>query len=513
MTTPFASLNLEKAHIEATRCIQCGFCLPACPTYKVFGEEKHSPRGRIQLVKLWAEGKAEMDDSIQNALDICLDCRACETACPIDVRYGEILAGARDELAARHSGMSDELTWSKTASATDATGSYDTGANIPTGLNGADPQDAQVTTGDRHIRTSEQRSIGAWRPFTRVKDLLFHSILRHIVAVPNRMRFVARGAHFFVHSPPGRWLRRLTARRPDAWMASALIFAQAVPAPPTPKAVRVPQSSGASDRPRAALMLGCAQDGLFPETNDATILLLQQTGYDVVIPEAQGCCGALHRHHGAKPYARSLVRQNMRAFGVYDETPPYDVIVMNAGGCMAWVKEAAELFPPGSEDKAAAVRMAENTQDLSTVLANASFPNRTKSPVPDHGAETSGVTHDQGPKVVYQPSCHLTNVCGVTSEPFDLLKHLSPGTVTLPADGGSCCGSAGIYNVLQPQASAAILKHKMDAIEQCDPDIIITSNPGCHMQMMAGVRSRGLERHVQVKQLAEYLADLDKART
>lgn len=435
---------LQAALDESTRCIQCGFCLPTCPTYRVFGEEKHSPRGRIQLVKSWAEGKTEVDASLQTALDVCLDCRACETACPIDVKYGTILTGARDELARR---------------STDPTTST---------------------------------------PMQRARDSMFRGVLRHVVSRPRRMRMAARFTRIALSSRPGKWLQQtVTTRRPDSWMAGAMTFARGLPSPGN-GSVSAAYRAEAGGQPKAALFLGCAQEGMFPETNSATAQLLEQAGFHVSIPSDQGCCGALHRHHGDKDYARTLVLRNLHAFGAFEDDGP-DVVVMNAGGCMAWVKEAAELFAPGSPEHRAAEKLAERTVDISQVLH-------------DNGDKVvSGV--EPGPRVVYQPSCHLRHVCGVSDQPMAVLQRITGGNTVLPADGGSCCGSAGIYNALQPHESRAILERKMEAIAAADPDVIVTSNPGCHLQMLAGVEMCGLKDKVRVMQLADFVNDRTKNQT
>lgn len=470
---PNLSIPLHNALEEATRCIQCGFCLPACPTYKVFGQEKHSPRGRIQLVKSWAEGKIEPDASLLTALDLCLDCRACETACPIDVQYGTVLAGARDELAAR--------------------------AAAPT--------------------TSS--------PAERIRGAIFRGTLRHIVTRPERVRLAARFTNRVLRGRLGKWVQRRSERQPDSWLASAMTFAAALPEPkprtkptrelaPRPSTetgqVPVPPASPAAPTTchdlasgqAAALFVGCAQEGMFPETNRATAALLEQAGFTVNSPAAQGCCGALHRHHGDKPFARQLVVRNLHAFGAFDETND-EPIVMSAGGCMAWIKEAAELFEPETEEHDAAVRMAARTRDISEVLSESDFGRPIPSelpasrPVSDHGASPG--------RVIYQPSCHLTHVCGVLAQPLDILQRITGGNASLPQDGGLCCGSAGIYNALQPEASRAILDRKMDGIADDAPDVIVTSNPGCHLQMLAGVRAHGLEDKVRVMQLADFVAE------
>lgn len=487
---------LHGVHAEASRCIQCGFCLPACPTYKVFGQEKHSPRGRIQLVKSWAEGKTALEADLLAALDLCLDCRACETACPIDVRYGEIITGARDELA-------------------DGRASGEIGGLV-----------------------------------ARLRHHALKLVLRHIVAKPRRIRFFGKLTHRLVHGRLGRRLDKAARRRPDSWFGSAYSFARAIPRPLPPKtpappeppvatgtsttASGVPQTDGAPasatskrdvvHRRRAVLFLGCAQEGLFPETNRATYSLLQRAGFDVEIPAAQRCCGALHRHNGDKDFARRLVLQNLHAFGAFEEGRADDIIAVNAGGCLAWMKEAARLFPVDSAEYRAANRMAERARDISEIIFETGLSqdlervDTTATAAPtsgntDENADIAHTAHHQRAhlRVVYQPSCHLKHVCGIDQAPLELLKHVHSGRATLPPDGGSCCASAGIYNALHPAESHDILDQKMDSIVENPPDVIVTSNPGCHLQMLAGVQARGIQDRVRVSQLADWLNEHKEA--
>lgn len=445
------AIGLAAAQGEAARCIHCGFCLPACPTYQVLGLEKHSPRGRIQLVKAWAEGRVDADEGLIEALDLCLGCRACETACPVDVRYGVILEAARDELAQRRAGQP---------------------ANI-----------------------------------------LLKLALRHVAAYPRRLGLAARLAARFLHSAASQQLEMLAARRPGSWLAAALTFARALPSPrgrleaarPSSSGGRLPGSAAAPgttapgrNRPRAALFAGCAQAGLFPQVNAATASLLAAAGFQLEVPAGQVCCGALHRHHGDPEHARALLRRNLQAFGLL-RGEPAEVIVFNAGGCLAWIKEAASLFPAGTPEHAAARQLGVLAKDVAEVLVERGW---TPGDAVQGGQRRSL-------RVVYQPSCHLTHVCGVTDAPLRLLRSLPGVTVALPSDGGTCCGSAGIYNALHPQVSAAVLERKMAAIAALGggpPDVIVTSNPGCHLQMLAGVRQAGLAGQVAVMQLPEFIA-------
>lgn len=474
---------LQRARDEATRCIQCGFCLPACPTYKVFGEEKHSPRGRIQLVKAWAENDAALTADLLTALDLCLDCRACETACPIDVQYGRIITGARDALA--EGGTAPKLSGPPETPATPATSAT----------------------------TAPSATAEAPVPLP-TRGPLFRWTLRHIAAVPKRLRFVTRTGHRLLHSRLGHWMQRQIEGRADGWFASALTFARALPYPEAPRAQRTgwptthgPNPSQGCDS-SVAVFLGCAQEGMFPETNTATAALLHEAGYTVSVPAEQGCCGALHRHHGDKAFARQLVVGNLHAFDAWDESR-HDPIVMNAGGCMAWLRESAELFAPGTKEHEAARRLAARVKDISemvNVLSETASGQTVK--VPGQTESDTGraeAPNKQNLRVVYQPSCHLTNVCGIHDKPLAALQQLTGGCATLPPDGGSCCGSAGIYNALHPKASQSILNAKMKDIAHDPPDVIVTSNPGCHLQMRAGVEAHGLAHKVRVVQWADFV--------
>lgn len=461
--------ELRPVHEEAMRCIQCGFCLPACPTYKVFGEEKHSPRGRIQLVKSWAEGDTAADAGLLEALDLCLDCRACEIACPIDVRYGAILTGARDALG-------------------EGIGRTDAGSTPAADTSAAESASAPA---------GPDRGPGA-----PLRDgPIFRWALRQVAARPKRMRLAGRFTAALFRSPVGRPLRRRAENRPDSWFGAAVDFAAALPAPPKVEPFPA-KTSKDGDKP-ASLFLGCAQEGLFPETNRATAALLEAEGFDLDVPRNQVCCGALHRHHGDKLYARELLLRNLHAFGAFDESRD-DPVVMNAGGCMAWIQEAAELFEPGTEERRATERLASRVRDVSQMISARSVPETAPGTDP---APTPTAAAPAGPKVVYQPSCHLTNVCGVAEEPLALLNRLTGGRAQLPPDGGSCCGSAGIFNALHPHASKAVLDAKMEGVEDAAPDVIVTSNPGCHLQMLAGVKARGLEGRVRVLQLADFVRE------
>ena len=374
-------------------CVHCGLCLPHCPTHQVLGVEVDSPRGRIYLMRALAEGRIEDPESIRPFLDRCLDCRACETACPSGVRYGEILESTRGELE----------------------------------------------------RRSPKKGLAAW---------LTRTLLWHVVARQRRLRFV-----FW-------WLRLsevIGLRRLATWLRlmPASMAAIAPPIPPAPE--RRPLPTGLHRPPphvtprgrRVALFTGCVMEQLFGRVNRATLDLLLLNGYEVHVPAAQGCCGALLMHAGQPDRARTLAKQNVAAFA--DD----DVVVNNSAGCGCALKEYDHLL--GDDDGRA---FAAKCRDVSELLAAEGL---TATP-----AETRA-------RAVYDDPCHLCHGQGVRSQPRELLRQV-PGLELVESErADDCCGSAGIYNMLQPELATEIGARKAARLRATRADVVITGNPGCMM--------------------------------
>jgi glycolate oxidase iron-sulfur subunit len=375
-------------------CVHCGFCLPACPTYRVLGEEMDSPRGRIVLMKQALEGELSIPDVLP-FVDRCLGCMACVSACPSGVRYGELLTPFR-------------------AKAQDETRSMLTRA----------PQMAL-------IRTMES---------------------------PALFRIAVRS---------GQVARRLGGLLPTwARQMTALLPASLEPAQPLPN---VTPAVG-QRRARVALLAGCVQQVLSPDINSATIRVLAAYGVEVVVPRNQGCCGALALHSGFDTHARS------RAVALVDAFPDdVDAIVTNAAGCGSAMKEYGELL--GTDE---ARRFSASVRDVTELLAELGPP---MPEVPD----PSGTTR----RVVYQDACHLRHAQGVREQPRELLRAV-PGLELVEIEGAdTCCGSAGIYNLTQPEAARELGRRKAQAILDARPDVVATANPGCALQLAAALRDLG----------------------
>ena len=383
----------------AQACIHCGLCLEACPTWQLTGREDMSPRGRIRAMVEAGRGEVPVA-TVLPAVDACLGCRACETACPSGVRYGAILEGARAEL------LEPARPWS-------------------------------------------------WR------RLFWRPLIRHVL--PYRRRFA-------LLMLPVRLFARLPGVR--AWPLIGRLSAMLPPARPVPVA---------SDRPvlprearRAILLEGCALPVLYPGVIAASERLLLAAGYRVVRP-ATGCCGALEAHDGA---IAAVTRRVSRVLGGLNAGT--DVVVTEAAGCGAHLKaHRAEDGPP--------------VLDLAEALLQADWQPRVKLTGPS-GAHL---------RVAYQDPCHLLHGQRLR-EPARALLARAGAEVLSIADPGRCCGGAGTHAFLHPDAADRLGLAKWDDLAATRPDVVVTANPSCQMQLDAACRGSG--GHLEVLHLAELLA-------
>lgn len=390
------------AYTRSLDCVHCGLCLPTCPTYQVLGVEADSPRGRIYLMRALAEGRVQDPQAIRPFLDRCLDCRACETACPSGVRYGEILETVRGDLERQ-------------------------------------------------------------RPARGIAAFLVRTLLWHVVARQGRLRFAFR----LLHLAERLGLRSLATR---LRLLPKAIAAVAPPTPPTAERLPLPTGlhrppPGVARRGRVGLFTGCVMEQMFGRINRATLQVLLANGYEVVVPAAQGCCGALLVHAGQPDRARQLARANVAAFA------DCDLVVNNSAGCGCAMKEYGHLL--GDEGGAA---FARKCRDVSELLAAEGLQ---APPAP------------QPLRVAYDDPCHLCHGQGVRSQPRTLLAQV-PGLQLVPHERPEdCCGSAGIYNLLQPAVAAAIGKSKVERLTAAGIDQVVTANPGCMLQLQSHLRTAG----------------------
>lgn len=241
---------------------------------------------------------------------------------------------------------------------------------------------------------------------------------------------------------------------------------------------------------RVAFFAGCLMDTMFLGTNDATLKLLQLAGCDIVNPPDQACCGALHGHSGELDGARELAKRNIQAF----EDLGVDAIVTNAGGCGAFLVEYDHLLKDDPEWSERAKQFVGKIKDISEVLLDCGFLEKYK------------LRHE--PLIAtYQDSCHLRNVMKTSDAPRRLLQAIDGVDFRELKEAGVCCGSAGIYNLLQEEMANGLIDRKMAHVKSIMPQIIVTANPGCLLQMKLGIKRAGLEGQMKAVHIVDLLLE------
>ena len=428
-------------------CVHCGFCLPTCPTYALWGEEMDSPRGRVYLMKLGLEGAAEMNETYVGHFDKCLGCMACLTSCPSGVQYEKLIEATRAQVE----------------------------RNYP----------------------------------RRLGDRLFRRMLFALFPYPRRLRAAALPLWLYRRSGIQRLLRRsgLLDRLPARLRAM-----EALAPPVTRDAFRgrmaeVIPAQG-ERRGRVGLLAGCVQSVFFRHVNDATARVLAAEGFEVVVPAGQGCCGALMVHAGREDEALALARRTVDVF----EAAGVDTVVVNAAGCGSSMKEYGHLLRDDPAYAGRAKAFAAKCRDISEVLA---------------GAEPRAKRHPVAARVAYHDACHLQHAQRVKLQPREVLATV-PGLQVLEiAEAALCCGSAGIYNLVEPGAAQELGDRKAANVLATRADAVVSSNPGCALQISAHLARAGRAlpvmhmveivdasiRGVTPPALARHLAEAPETRT
>jgi Fe-S oxidoreductase len=434
------------APADLRACIHCGLCLQACPTYRTLRLEPGSPRGRIHLMRAFADARLAPEHPLLEYLDQCLGCRACQTACPAGVPYGRLLTQARGQLEP----LRPERSLSRRL------GHW--------ALERLVPDRAAMHRAADLVRLLQRSPVAAFMRSRAAARLLPEFAVRGWrmtpPLLPRRERTLERVAPAL---PAGA---RLEER------ADALVFHPAGPA-----------------RVRVAFFPACVMEVMFPRIDQQAVRLLVLAGCEVTVPRARPCCGALQAHAGMRGLARDLARANARLLATLD----CDLLVSDSAGCGAALREADELLPGDPE----AARLAASVRDVAEVLAEVGLP----EPAAPLGSAREG---GRPLRVAYHDPCHLAHAQGVRRPPRDLLRRL-PGVelADLP-DSDWCCGSAGVYDLSHPAMSDAQLAHKVDTIAAVSPEVVVASNPGCAMHMARGAAERGLA--VRIEHLVELLA-------
>lgn len=415
--TPPPPLALHGVSVEGVnQCVHCGLCLASCPTFAELGTEMDSPRGRIFLVRSLAEGRIGLGDATVQHLSLCLDCRACETACPSGVPYGQLIEAAKAEIERQR----------------------------PGGL---------------ARRTFRWLNFGLLLGRPRVLAL----------AAAGLRLYQASGLQALVRRTG---LVRLLPGTLSAWEALLPPMPSAAGRAPLPA---LTPAEGAR-RARVAMLTGCVQSVVFGAHNRATARVLARNGCDVLAPE-QGCCGALNAHGGDHARAIAMAKRTIETF----EAAGAEAVVVNTSGCGAHMKGYGTLLAGEPAWAERAARFARGVQDLAEFLAREPL----RGPL-----EAVPMT------VTYHDPCHVVHGQKIRRQPRELLAQI-PGlrVVDLP-ESDWCCGSAGIYNLTQPEMADRLLRRKVRHVESTGADAVVTANPGCILQIQAGLRARGLEQPV-----------------
>jgi glycolate oxidase iron-sulfur subunit len=400
---------------DLDRCVHCGLCLNACPTYRELGLEMDSPRGRVYQMVQVANG-APITSSYMEHIGLCLACRGCESACPSGVRYGRMVEDARAQIEAQA-----HRSWVQRQFRRFAFG-YLLQSRVALTAAGTLLYLYEVSRLKALVR-----AMGLLKLLGRLGDL-------------EQLAPSADPPFFF--SQVGRTFPAIGPRRY-----------------------------------RVAMMAGCIANVVFARLNEATVRVLQKNGCEVTIPGGQGCCGALHVHSGLAEDARKLARRNIDAV----LGGGFDAVITNAAGCGSTLKEYGELLEDDPAYAAKAKQFSGLMRDVTEFLA---------------GIELNPEMKPVEATVTYQDSCHLAHGQRVRTAPRKLLAAV-PGLTFVEMPGADiCCGSAGIYNLVEQEMSSAILTRKMESVNSTRAAIVATANPGCILQLQAGVRLHGSGQRV-----------------
>ncbi len=395
-------------------CVHCGFCLASCPTYRLTEREMDSPRGRIYAMNAVSSDRFGLTSPIVRHLDLCLGCRACETACPSGVRYGQIIEAG-------------------------------------------------------HIVVQRDARRNLMQKF--IQMFFFDFLLPY----PERLRLML-------------WPIQIWSRVPMKLKKAVTIFVPAALRPflflaPSPKKKEAAPAFPALYTPgkakkKVGLLRGCVASLFFDETNKATVRVLAKNGCEVFIPKKAVCCGALPLHTGNLELAKKMARRNIDDFSGQG----LDAVIVNAAGCGAAMKEYDHLLRDDPQYKEKAKEFSAKVKDITEFLVDLPFVKPTK-PLPF--------------KVTYHEACHLCHAQGIRRQPREILQAIPGLTLVEMTDSDWCCGSAGTYNLLQPEMADQLLGQKLESILATQADFVATGNPGCNLQISKGLEECGSKIQVE----------------
>jgi glycolate oxidase iron-sulfur subunit len=410
-------------------CIHCGLCLATCPTYSLTGLEQSSPRGRIRLIKSVTEGSLSFSRDFIYEMNFCLDCRACETACPAGIKYGSLLESTRAQI---YKGKSDGK-----------------------------------------IRWLTQWFFLNWLIGNQQRLKFFAHLLRGL----QRYGLIRYNVSEIKHKVLRHKFYQLQSLIPKISIkfSTNILSERTVP-------------SGQSQY-RVLVLTGCIMDVAFSSVNEDTVKLLLRHNCEVIVPRGQGCCGSLHAHNGDLNGARKLAIHNIELFSKFE----FDYIIVNSAGCSAFMKEYGEILKNNTLMSKQAKIISNRVKDIVEFLDETGFRPSKKE------------NRFLGKKIAYHDACHSIHVQHISEQPRKLIRSV-PGIEYVELhDASWCCGSAGIYNITHYTDSMQILKRKINAIRYASPDVLVTGNPGCLIQIQHGLNQEGLK--IELLHTATFLRD------
>lgn len=399
------------------QCIHCGMCLAVCPTYDMTKNERSSPRGRIKMIKSVARGEMEITNLFAEEMNFCLDCQACETACPAGVKYGSMVEAARVEV--------------------------------------------------------DNTSYRSWfYQFTK------RFLLKTIVGSRRNLKFASRLLRLYQNS----FLRKLFHKSGVMKTFSENLEEIDKLSPVVSKKfsdeiipeITIPRGEV---KFKTAFLSGCLMNVMFAEINKDTVDVLQNCSCEVFTPKDQICCGSLQAHNGDFDTAKKLAKHTIDVFTKYK----FDYMISNSAGCGAFLKEYGHILADDVEYSERAKSFSIRVKDISEFLTETNIPLNMKS---------------LAESITYHDACHLAHTQKVTEQPRKILKSIPGVNYQELEEASSCCGSAGIYNIVHYKESMIILERKMENIRRTNSKVVLTGNPGCLAQLRYGAKRFGVDVEV-----------------
>jgi glycolate oxidase iron-sulfur subunit len=432
-------------------CVHCGFCTATCPTYVLDGNELDSPRGRIYLIKDMLENDRPASAEVALHIDRCLSCLACMTTCPTYVLDGNELDSPRGRIYL----IKDMLENDRPASA-------EVALHIDRCLSCL----ACMTTcpsGVHYMHLVDHARVHIEETYTRpTAERLLRELLARLLPYPQRFRVALAAA--LLAKPLTGLAEAIGLKRLAAMLRLAPWGGPHAPLAPQTFAV-----AGPARRARVALLAGCVNDVLAPQINAAAVRALTRYGVEVVVAKNAGCCGSLVHHMGREEEALAQARANIDAWTALGDI---DAIVITASGCGTTVKDYGFMLRTDPVYRERAGKVVKLARDIAEYLATLPLDSIERPP---------------GLVVAYHSACSLQHGQRITRQPKELLAKLGFVVKDIP-EGHLCCGSAGTYNIMQPDLARRLRERKVGTIERLRPDVIAAGNIGCITQIGAGTR-------------------------